>query len=182
MRFVPFVLLGLALMLPSRLARTQVIAPTPGTSAPSSQALVLLAELHHELELDARLGGLARDRGGSPSVRRFGELLVRDARLLDGELLGAVGAEQLELTWPPPGDGRARQDEELVARLEAASGDELDRRLVAAIIERRAPLLTEARRLAPELGTQRLSRTVGRILPIMNEHLGIAVGLRRRMD
>ena len=180
LRFMPIVLVGLGLSIPPRSAPAQVILPKPGTSAPSSQALELLSRLHGELELDARLGNLARERGRSAAVRRFGQLLARDASLLDRELVGATGAERLSLT--PPAGARASQEDELVASLEAGSPDDLDRRLLDAVIERRGPLLTEARRLAPDLGTQRLTRTVGRILPIMNEHLGIAVGLRRELD
>lgn len=50
--------------------------------------LQLMAEYHHDNEMEVRLGNLASKRGARPEVKAYGEMLVKDHTNLSKELKG----------------------------------------------------------------------------------------------
>jgi putative membrane protein len=145
----------------------------------------VLAELHRVNELQIRLGRLAgaEDRGASPEVEALGARLVADHSAADSKVLALAKRKNLDekqlrdsaeaAEMPAEANERLEDGE----RLRAATGEELDRLLVSAVVRdhrRTVAMVRDARDTSEDPQLNALLET---LQPMLEQHLRAAEAL-----
>lgn len=139
--------------------------PTPATE--------VLGALHELDAFDMRIGEIARRRGTTAEVRRFGDLLAREHRLADDAVRRVSHAYGFVYAPPEPAD-RVREDARLERELREANGAALDARFLATAAAVEAGAARYLREVEPRLSRNDMRALVDRLLPLLDEHAAIA--------
>jgi predicted outer membrane protein len=163
-------LLGLAALwlLPAvALAQPEPSVPERPRPPPPASPAQLLSFVASAVNVEYELGGMARSRGGTAEVRRYGQLLAGDARAEAEQLQDVASSHAIRLKEPdalPLG---------LRARLSSLEGPAFDQAFLQ--IERNI----DARTLAV-LVQAAPAGAVRRLQPLFDQHLRLAVSLQRK--
>ena len=95
-----------------------------------TDARLFIGDLTNAGLAEVKLGQLASERAESPSVKAFGQMMVKDHSAANAEL--AQLASQMKVTPPMEVD---KKHAEMASRLSALSGAEFDRAYIAAMVE-----------------------------------------------
>lgn len=164
-------LLGLGLaalwLLPAvALAQPEPSAERPRPPPPAAPAQ-LLSFVASAVNVEYELGGMARSRGGTAEVRRYGQLLAGDARVEAEQLQDVASSHGIRLQEPDalPLGLRAR-----LSSLEGPAFDQAFLQIERSIDARALAVLVQA---AP-------AGAVRRLQPLFDQHLRLAVSLQRK--
>jgi predicted outer membrane protein len=148
----------------------------PG-APPAAADLGLASELHQSLHTTMRAGSLAFVRGGSGVVRRLGDRLLRDALVADRQLLRWARVRAARLPEAPRDERDANQA--LLDRLRVAGRSDFDRSFLAMARDQENHLLMRTA-LPQTIQDPELRQLVGRLLPLLREHLQLFADLLGR--
>lgn len=131
---------------------------------------------------EVQLGTLAAERGTSPDVRHFGEMMVRDHTKAGKDL--AQVAAQLGVQPPTQLD---QKHTDLVARLTALQGVAFDREYINAMVQGHDDVESQLqeRLAAADLGPQNervLTQWAARTRPTVKQHLAQAREIQQRLS
>jgi predicted outer membrane protein len=146
----------------------------PASPSPETQQLrAWLADVHRGDELAMQLGRLAKRRGDSGLVRRFGDRLERDQRDCDHRLFKLARERGLPVDELPPD---ARQ-ELAIQRLRALNGPGFDKLFAQTMAQEQR---RQEDRLGKALAAADVRRLVALIRPILRQHEELARYLQRK--
>lgn len=143
----------------------------PGPAA--SELLGKISSINH---LEMELGELARAKGQSEEVKRYGLILERDHRMADRRV--AATAEKLNVPIHKPKD-MDPDDAAVLQRLRAASGPDFDREFLSAMHEghQKAIGVLETGR---QTEVTALRELVGKLIPVLHQHDQLSQNLQGR--
>jgi putative membrane protein len=149
-------------------------AAPPATPEPAPDASMVLTRLHQINMAEVKAGELARRKGSTPRVRRYGDLLARDHAFADRRLLALAQDRGIAVAAAEP-----REKDKAAARaLETASGPEFDKRFTDAMHAGHAEAITALESVGS--GDRKLDRLVEKLLPVLRQHLRLAHDLGGR--
>lgn len=126
----------------------------------------IVAKLHAINRLEIDMGRLARDKGASAEIRRFGALLERDHSAADKKV--ASLAKRLGVT-----EGQTKPDaadRKMVADLSKMSGADFDRAFVDHMKLGHDKALRVLGAASQPTNDKRLNDLIGRLMPIITQH------------
>ena len=125
-------------------------------------------------KLEVALGKLAKERGASDGVKKFGERMVTDHSKANKELEEV--AKKANLGLPVT---LLSGDQENLARLSALTGAEFDKQYAAAMVKDHKTDVALFERASKEAKNADLKAFAGKTLPTLKEHLKMAEGLSK---
>jgi putative membrane protein len=156
-----------------------LVAQTPqqGTANRMSQPMVtdqqVLSKMHDINQLEIKVGTLATKNSSSPDVRRYGERLVRDHKMIDRNVERV--AQRLRITLPTP-----PAEPPLFERLQGLTGRQFDDAFLPAMVQghdQAISTLQDDRQSLPQ--QSQVSALITKSLPILKEHRNIAANLQK---
>jgi hypothetical protein len=124
--------------------------------------------------MESELGRLAQTHGGTPSVRRFGQLLVEDAQLGNRYLDDVAHRERIPLRGAEP------LPAPIGLRLSGLHGTAFDAAFLRLEHGIGARTLAIAVQTAPSVDNGAASRVVRNLQPLFDQHLRLVVSLERK--
>lgn len=159
-------------------------APTPAPAASPPSPAMLLPKMHQLDQMEMKLGQLAEQKGTTGEVRRYGKLLFRDHRMADHLVTQAAQRRGVALAPPPPSSPQEQmqmqQQMQMTQDLQGSSGPEFDRKLVTAADKTQSMALDMLEKAGPMLPDAQLRGMLGRMTPILRQHVEIAKNLEKR--
>ena len=144
-----------------------------GTSGESADAQQFVNDLGSGNMTEIDLGQVAQQKGASPEVKAFGEMLVRDHTKALDALKEAAAQQNLQV--PAMVNEKHR---ELRDRLSILTGSEFDRAYIDAMIEAHEATVEK---LEDRKGADALSQFASTILPTVQQHLEQAKQIRGKL-
>ena len=144
-----------------------------------SRAVQILGAMHEVNLLEMRAGTLARDKGSTPEVRRFGTLIYRDHRAAD-DMVVRLSRHYGFAHAPPAPPAQAEQDEWTLRQLQTSSGAEFDRRFLDSTIGVASGAAMSMRAFEPDVAQKDVRAMMDKVVPILQQHVAIAKELRHR--
>ncbi|HYJ94571.1 MAG TPA: DUF4142 domain-containing protein [Vicinamibacterales bacterium] len=147
--------------------------------APDSKAFV--KDLTIAGLAEVQLGKLAAERGASPDVKSFGQMMVKDHTQAANELKPI--AMQLNVQQPTQVD---QKHKDLADKLSKLQGSEFDREYINAMVmgheEVAAKLRTRGEKTASiDAGEQKLTQWATKVLPTVQKHLEQAREIQKKV-
>jgi predicted outer membrane protein len=166
---------GMVFFLPFSPAMADLPAMTTGET---------LSQLHHMNQMEIQMGTLARERGGSVDVRRYGDRLVRDHSFADKEVIQISKQSEIPIFKVVPNTSEerknAREEVTILNRLKTAWGRDFDIEFLQYMEKGHTKVvdMLEAARIT--LGVQTVRDLVVKLIPILRQHHDLAVHLEQR--
>ena len=147
---------------------------------------MVLSKMHMTNEMEVKLGDLAKKKGASDEVRRYGDRLVRDHRFADRTVEDMAKAQGITLQMPEPKTDAERQDmqkdQEMAQKLEGMSGREFDKMFLEMMgigHQKAIVMLTQAHDMTNDPG---LKDMLGKMIPILRQHEVVAKKLQSSLS
>lgn len=161
-----------------------VTQPSQAASlATASTDVRILSILHAKNQQEVEIGRLAAEKGASPEVRRYGEMLVRDHSSNDTKVMTVASREGISLIEP------ARVKESLakekgkdprhdpIAELRDLRGEEFDRRFAEMMTEGHEELIAMVESVRPKVTRTAVANLLDETLPALHHHAEMAMAL-----
>jgi putative membrane protein len=158
--------LGLVLCL-----TTQLPAYADGQTSDSQ----LATQIHMVNQMEVRAGLLAKSRGGTPQIKRYGDRLVKDHQLADRLLLNVAHREGFTVANQPVHAMTGME------ALQKAHGPDFDSQFLTLMQQGHTKTiaeLTEAEKQLPP--DSELKGLVAKLIPILKQHDELAMNLEKK--
>ena len=143
---------------------------------------MVLSKMHMTNEMEVKLGELAKKKGASDEVRRYGDRLVRDHRFADGKVEDMAKAKGIALQMPEAKTDAEKQDmqkdQQMVQKVEGMSGRDFDKaflEMMAVGHAKAIAMLTQAHDVTKD---PELKDMLGKMVPILRQHEVVAQKLQ----
>jgi putative membrane protein len=183
---VPLLLLGADEPMQREMTDEMQKAPAGAQTEPSAQDNETLAKLHHDNEMEIKMGKLAKQNGRSKQVKSFGDVLIKDHALADKQIVSYAKSNKLDLTLPAPKDSaeqaehQARMD--AMKRVESLEGEEFDREFARMMVEDHQKAVTMVETTLSATQNTKVHTLLNKILPVLKEHLRLAEDLQKKLQ
>lgn len=162
--------------------RRNMDAPAePEAAAPGHRESELVGTIHMTNQMEIRAGHLAKAKGTTPEIRRYGDRLVRDHLIADRQLMKLAQDEKIPILEPSVQTAQDEQQRLMMERLEQANGPEFDQAFVLMMSSghhQTVANLKLARNNLPAMS--RLRMHLNRLIPILDQHHQIAAHIERK--
>ncbi len=147
--------------------------PAP-PAAEQSSARRVASQIRAVNEMEVKLGRLARKKGATAAVRRYGQLLERDHRYADRKLAELARRERIALAPPAASAGEAK----MAAKLASLSGKAFDRQFLADMQQGHERAIELLRQAQGQLADANLREFVAKLIPILDQHRQLSRDLK----
>ncbi|MBV8812322.1 MAG: DUF4142 domain-containing protein [Acidobacteriaceae bacterium] len=124
--------------------------------------------------LEAHLGQMAQDQGGSQAVKDFAQMLATD-HTTDYTQLSQV-ATQAGLTVPK---GLGPEQDKMIKPFEKLKGTAFDRKFAATMVAGHRKAITEYKKASADAQNAAIKQYATNALPVLEKHLQAAEGLEK---
>lgn len=154
----------------------------------SPKDIETIARVHHVNQMEIRAGEIARAHADHRRVRSFGELIVRDHTALDKDARDLAERRDVDLTealarlmssMTAEEHTAMREQMSALDRLKDTKGAAFDRLYLTTMLSEHANAIRIVRGARDQVEDTELRRSLGRMLPILEQHLEIAENLER---
>jgi putative membrane protein len=143
----------------------------------------LVGRIHMTNQMEIRAGHLAKSKGTTTEVKRYGDRLVRDHWVADRQLMAVARSQKISMTEPSVQTPQDEHQRMLMERLEQADGPEFDQAFILMMSHGHESMVQLLHQAREELQSNSPLRThLNRVLPILDQHHQIAVQLERKFQ
>lgn len=147
-----------------------------------SQEAKVLSKIHHTNQMEIQAGKLAMEKGHSEDVRDYGERLRRDHQNADKRLKALVEQEDVPLVKPQPQTEKekkqAKKQKQTMQKLQTLEGEEFDEAFLKFMVEGHQHSIQTLSKAHEKLEDPDVRDLVGKLIPILEQHLQLAKNLR----
>jgi putative membrane protein len=140
---------------------TTTVASGPATT-PDSKAL---AFLHHKNNEEIQAGMLASQKGSSPAVREYGEMLARDHRAADDKVSASAKAQGVLVM------SNEKPHEDPLAKLRTLEGSDFDKAFAKEMISGHEKVISKLEKMRAEVTNSSTRQLIDDTLPTLRTHL-----------
>jgi len=145
-----------------------------------------LAKLHHDNQMETKMGELAKKNGQSKQVKQFGEMLIKDHGLADKQVSALAKKKNIDLTMPPPKDESERAERQSkmdsMNKLETLKGDEFDREFARMMVEDHQKAIDLVTTTEKQTQDSKIQSLLNKLLPVLKEHHRVAQQIAKRVE
>lgn len=164
----------IALLLTPLCAGTLKAAASTATAAVALDAQEVVSLIHHTSGIEIMLGELAKQKGHSAAIRRYGDRLARDHRFADRKIMALARRERIIVLEQEPDSLEKQADQ----KLQGAQGVQFDALFLAEMEKGHQRVINALSATEGQLRDLRLRDLVGRLLPILKQHHHLAANLQ----
>ncbi|MBI2174416.1 MAG: DUF4142 domain-containing protein [Candidatus Omnitrophica bacterium] len=155
-------------------------AADPAAADRNSPEARILSEIHEANQVKIEAGELARLKGQTEEIRRFGEQVARDHRAADSEVVSVARRQGIELSdasknavgMPQQSQSAnlSREHRSLLDKLRSAQGNDFDREFTKAMLDGHRETIEKLTQASIEVTNQEVRRLVTKTLPTLHKH------------
>ncbi|HTL13030.1 MAG TPA: DUF4142 domain-containing protein [Bdellovibrionota bacterium] len=150
------------------------------SAAPTDAAFPseIASQIHATNQEEARAGKLAMERGGTPEIRRYGDLLMRDHKRADQSIQELARKEHLNLSMLTVDPETKTHHALLMQQLEQTTGIDFDRAFLTGMREGHDQAIRELTQAHDQLPMGSPVRGfIAKLIPILKQHDRLAANL-----
>jgi putative membrane protein len=137
----------------------------------------VVSKIHATNQFEIKAGALARKKGSTPEVRRYGDRLMRDHEMADRLVLKLAKKNSLIVSTIAP----SAKASDALQTLTNASGPEFDKAFLAIMDEGHHDAIQALRSARMNLSeSAELRGFLDRLIPILGQHHQLALNLERK--
>jgi putative membrane protein len=159
--------------------------PTPPAQQSMSPESELLSKMHAANQIEIKAGDLAKAKGTTANIRRYGDLLARDHRGADKSISNLAKQQNILLAEPMPKTPEEKQkmemQKQMLSDLEAAQGAEFDRKFIEFNAKAHEEAVNMVRTGSDQLQPSPVKNLTAMMVPVLQQHKDLADHLAQRL-
>lgn len=150
-----------------------LLIAAPGFAQESAEKV--LSDIHATNSAEVAFGTLAKQKGRSEQVRRYGDRLIKDHTKVDKQVKELARTKDITLLDPQ----MTAEQTELFNQLQAASGAEFDQMFLDGMEKAHGEVVTKLKNT--KLADAELQKFVNRLVPELQKHEHMATDIEDRL-
>lgn len=149
-----------------------------------SFSVKVLSKIHHTNQVEIKAGKLATQKAASQDVRAYGERLMKDHKLADkkvSDLANELGVELIQVKPQTKEEKQhAKKQKETMQKLQELKGEAFDPVFLKAMVDGHKHAIETLTKAQKKLDQPEVKELVGKLIPILKQHLELAENLQAR--
>lgn len=129
----------------------------------------VLSEIHQANQEEIQMGKMAQEKGNSPSVKTFGEKLVKDHTAADEKVQSL--AQKENITLKAESDLKKTMNDHTMKSLAEKNGSEFDQAFAKEMVGDHDKTIAKLEKAQKELATTPTGSLIAELLPTLRQHL-----------
>ncbi len=139
--------------------------------------------MHAANQTEIKAGELAKSKGTTAKIRRYGDLLARDHRFADQKITDLAKNQNIQLVEPQAKSTDEKQkmamQQHMISELESAQGADFDQKFLAFNENAHEMAINMVQMGHDQLQPSPVTTLAGRMVPVLRQHKELADHLSR---